>query len=88
MKVLIFVPFFLIQAGFAQAGEDAAAIMAKMAANMEKSAESRRQYVYQQVVKGSMIRGDGKLSRKESREYAVPPQATRTEKKRLSLKGK
>ena len=66
---------------------DAAAIMAKMAANMEQAAEARRQYVYSQVVRGSMVRGGGQVSRRENREYSVIPQPTGTEKKLVSLKG-
>ena len=72
---------------FAQTGDDAPAIMEKMAANMEKAAEGRRQYLYQQSIKGSILRTDGNFSRKESREYTVTPQPAGTEKKLVSLKG-
>ena len=65
----------------------AAAIMEKMAAKMDEAAEIRHLYVYQQVIKGSMIRGDGQLSHRETREYTVTPQAAGTDKKLVSLKG-
>jgi hypothetical protein len=95
MKAILVAACLGVLAARAHAGDDAtnimtgaaADIMAKMAANMDTTAEIRRQYVYQQVIKGSMIRGDGQLSRKETREYTVTPQATGTDKKLVSLTG-
>jgi hypothetical protein len=95
MRFLIFSAVLGFPCVFAQTGDDttaivagdAGAIMEKMAANMEKAAEARRQYVYRQTIKGSMIRGDGQMSRKESREYSVTPQAVGTDKKLVSLNG-
>lgn len=93
MRTVILAACLTLQAGFGQNHDSteitatgADAIMEKMAANMEKAADARRQYVYQQTIKGSMIRG-GQMSRKESREYSVTPQAVGTDKKLLSLNG-
>jgi hypothetical protein len=69
------------------AEESAEAIMAKVAANIEKAAEARKQYVYQQRVRSSLIRRGGQPSRKEDREYSVFPGEKGTEKKLVSFKG-
>jgi hypothetical protein len=69
------------------APETAAAIMEKVAANVERAAEARSQYVYQQRVRSSLIRGNGQLSRKEEREYSVIPGEKGTEKKLVSFVG-
>lgn len=76
-----------LYAGPADDGGDAAAIMAKVAANVEKSAEVRRQFVYRQATKASLIRSGGEIARKENREYSVTPQPTGTEKKLVSFQG-
>jgi hypothetical protein len=67
--------------------EDAAGIMARVAANVEQAVEARRQYVYQQTVRASLIKTNGQLSRRERRQYTVVPSPTGTEKKLVSLKG-
>jgi hypothetical protein len=77
----------VFSAGVARAEDDAAAIMAKMAANMDGAAEARRQFVYTQAIKAAILHTDHQFSRRESREYAVTPQASGTDKKLLSLKG-
>ena len=61
--------------------------MSKVAANVEKAAEARKQYVYQQRVRSSLIRGRGQPSRKEDREYSVFPGEKGTDKKLVSFKG-
>jgi hypothetical protein len=71
-------------AGFAQ---DAAAIMARVAANVEQAVEARRQYVYQQTVRASLIRANGQLARREKRQYTVVPSSTGTDKKLVSFEG-
>jgi hypothetical protein len=77
----------VFSAGVARAEDDAGAVMAKMAANMDGAAEARRQFVYTQAIKASVIRGNGQMSRRESREYSVTPQASGTDKKLVSFKG-
>jgi hypothetical protein len=67
--------------------EDAAAIMAKVAANMEHAMDARRQYVYQQTVRASLIRTNGQLARREKRLYSVIPSPGGTEKKLVSFQG-
>lgn len=69
------------------AAGDAAAIMAKMAERMEAGVEARRQYVYEQRVKSSMIRTNGRMARREDRLYRVLPGPEKTEKKLLQLDG-
>jgi hypothetical protein len=67
--------------------DDAAAIMDKVAANVEKATDARRQFVYHQFVTSSLVRGNGQIARKENREYEVFPTETVTEKKLVSLHG-
>ncbi len=71
----------------AQTSEDAAAIMTKMAANFERSLEARRQFVYEQKVRSSLVRTNGEVSRVERRQYLVTPGPTDTEKKLTSFQG-
>jgi hypothetical protein len=67
--------------------EDAAAIMAKVADNVEKAAEARKQYIYHQKVRSSLVRGGGEVARREKREYTAVPGDKRTEKKLESFEG-
>jgi hypothetical protein len=76
-----------LYAGSTGDGSDAAATMAKVAANVEKSAEVRRQFVYRQSTRASLIRAGGEVSRRESREYTVTPEPKGTEKKLVSFSG-
>jgi hypothetical protein len=71
-------------AGFAQ---DAASIMARVAANVGEAVEARRQYVYQQTVRVSLIKKNGQIARRERLQYTVVPSPTGTEKKLVSLQG-
>jgi hypothetical protein len=61
--------------------------MAKVAVNVEGAVEARKQYVYQQTVRASLVRTDGQLARREKRQYSVIPSATGTEKKLVSFQG-
>lgn len=70
-----------------EAPVDAAAIMAKVAAKVEGATEARRQYVYRQQVRSSLVRANGKVSRKEKREYSVIPGEKDTEKTLVSFAG-
>ena len=71
----------------AEPAGDAAAIMAKVAANIEKAAEARKHYVYHQHVRSSLVRSNGRISRKEDREYLVIPAEKGTDKKLIAFKG-
>ena len=75
-----FVVFFVLGASAALA-EDASAIMAQVAANVEKAVDLRRQYVYQQTVRASLARTNGQFARREKCQYLAIPSATGTEKK-------
>lgn len=66
---------------------DAAAIMAKVAENVEQAAGPRRQYVYRQKVRSSLIKTNNQISRKEIREYSVIPNDKGTEKKLEAFQG-
>lgn len=71
----------------AEGPTDALAIMKKVAANTTAATEARRQYVYKQKVRASMVRSDGQITCKESREYTVVPQEATTDKALVSLSG-
>jgi hypothetical protein len=66
---------------------NASAIMAQMAANVERGVARRRQFLYHQKVRSSLVRANGRLARREKREYAVFPGEKGTEKKLESLSG-
>ena len=72
----------------AWAADDADAIMAKVAANMELASEARRQYVYQQTIRSRMLRTSGQTAREEKREYNVIPAAAETKKDLSRFEGK
>lgn len=67
--------------------ENAAAIMAQAAANVERAAEARSQYVYRETVRSSMVRFSGEVARKEYREYTVTPGPQKTAKKLANFNG-
>jgi hypothetical protein len=66
---------------------DAAAIMTKAAANVERATDARRSYIYHQLVRSSLVRSSGQVARKEKREYQVLPAEQTTEKKLVSFSG-
>lgn len=66
---------------------DASDIMKRAAAHTSAATEARRRYVYQQKVRASLMRTDGKVARKETREYAVTPQKASTDKTLVSFSG-
>ena len=86
MRLLIAVLYAGLLAG-QSVTDSAAAIMSRVAANVEQTAEGRKQYIYEQPVRSSLIRGSGEPSRKEARRYSVFPGEKGTEKKLVSFKG-
>lgn len=70
-----------------QVVDDPGAIMARMAANVEQAASARRQYVYQQSVRASLVRSNGDVARREKREYTALPTDTRTDKQLVKFQG-
>lgn len=66
---------------------DAAAIMARVASNMESASEARRQYVYQQKVKARLLRTNGQVARQEDHVYTAIPTEDRTNKELVSFAG-
>jgi hypothetical protein len=83
MKTLL----LLLTGTLAFADNDATAIMTKVATNVEKSTDARRQYVYKQSLVSNLVRSNGKIARKENREYQVFPTETGSEKKLVNLQG-
>lgn len=71
----------------AASGIDATALMGRVAANVEKTDEVRRHYIYRQKVVSALVRTDGRIGRRERREYAVLPGEQRSEKKLESFSG-
>ncbi len=68
-------------------GQDAASIMAKVAANVEQATDTRKQYIYHQRIRSSLVRASGDVGRREKREYSAFPGENRTEKKLVSFSG-
>ena len=66
---------------------DPAAIMSRVAANMESATEARRQYVYQQKVKARLLRTNGQVARQEDHVYTVIPTEGSTNKELSSFAG-
>ena len=77
----------ILCSSLAWAQDDAAAIMAKVAANVEKSADARKQYVYHQKIQSKLVRTNGQTARREMREDSVLPGEKGTEKKLDSFTG-
>ena len=65
----------------------ARAIMEKVAANTGSGSEARRQFLYHQKVRSAMLYSNGKLVRRELREYDVIPLADSTDKVLTSFQG-
>lgn len=74
-------------AALAQA-PDADEIMRRVAANQARSAEARRNYVYDMNVFVRMKRANGKTAREESRDYVVAPDAKGAKRKLLKVEGR
>lgn len=66
---------------------EAVEIMFKMAANVERAVDARRQYVYDQLVRSTLTRSNGNIARREKREYTVLPMPEKTAKKLVSFEG-
>ncbi len=66
---------------------DAAAMMEQVAENFAKAVDARREYVHKQLVKSSLVRSNGQISRKETRQYAVVPEQSKTIKKLVTFTG-
>jgi hypothetical protein len=63
-------------------------IMARVAANQDRSEEARRQYVYRQHIHVATRKTNGKLMREETADYHVVPQADKTNRQLEKLTGK
>jgi hypothetical protein len=58
--------------------------MRGLARRFEESAEARRTYVYRQVVRSSLVKGNGHIAARERREYTASPSPERTVKTLVS----
>ena len=74
-------------AAFGQTAPDPRDIMTRAAENMATARDARRQYVYHQRVRASLVRSNGQMARREKREYIVTPTEDATEKKLTLLEG-
>lgn len=81
---IVFV-FFILAANGQQTGP--AAIMARVASNMESASEARRQFVYRQKVKARLLRTNGQVARQEEHAYSAIPAEERTNKELISFAG-
>lgn len=90
MRILLALAISLLASGvFAQTAQPAMgndpltadAIMARVAANQDRSQELRREFVYQQHIHILTHKPGGKLLREETADYDVTPLPEGTEKK-------
>lgn len=66
----------------------AAEIMAKVAANQDRSEQARKQYVYRQHIHVVTKKTNGKLLREETTDYHMVPQADKTQRQLEKVSGK
>lgn len=71
---------------FGQAQPSVADIMARVAANQEKSVEARTRYVYKQEQLFALRRASGKLACQVAREYTIAPGPSGLERKLVQSK--
>jgi hypothetical protein len=72
---------------FAADSPDPLEIMKHVAANFDQATEGRRQFVYKQTVRSSMVRSNGQIERRENREYSVLPTPEGVEKSLTAFHG-
>lgn len=77
-----------VSPGSSGAAVTANEIMARVAANQDRSQEARKQYIYPQQIHIALNRTNGKLVRQEDPDYHVVPQADKTERKLEKITGK
>jgi hypothetical protein len=63
-------------------------IMARVAANQDRSEAARKQYVYRQHIQVALRKTNGKLTREEVTDYHVVPHSDKTERQLEKLNGK
>ncbi len=63
-------------------------IMARVAANQDRSEEARKQYVYRQHIHVITRKTNGKLMREETTDYHMVPEADKTQRKLEKITGK
>jgi hypothetical protein len=85
MRLLILAAF--AGAAFGQA-PDVTDIMARVAANQDRSQALRKEFVYHQKQFLRMVRGSGKVAREERREYVVTPKEKGVGKDLTHFEGK
>lgn len=64
------------------------AIMARVAANQDRSEQARKQYIYRQHIHVVTRKANGKLMREETTDYHMVPQADKTQRQLEKLTGK
>jgi len=88
VTLLVGLALILSPAFFAQEKETVEQIMAKVAANQDRSQDMRTAFVYHQDVLLRFKRGNGKIAREESREYTVTPSSKGSQKNLTHFLGK
>lgn len=81
------IPLLLPLVLSAQDGQSATGIMTTAVANMERSSEARKRYVYEQTLRMKLIGPDRKIAREEQREYEVLPSPSGTGKTLVRVAG-
>ena len=80
--------FLLALPALAQAPPSAADIMARVAANQDRSEALRKEYVYQQHIHVVSHQTNGKLRREETADYEMLPTPDGTQRKLTRLTGR
>ena len=75
-------------AAFGETDLTADAIMARVAANQDRSEKLRTEYIYQQKIHVATRRTNGKLAREETAQYAVMPTTADTKKDMVGIQGR
>jgi hypothetical protein len=88
LAILILVSPAFLHPASARENETVQEIMAKVAANQDRSQEMRSAFVYHQDLLLRFLRGNGKTAREEEREYSVTPTANGTEKQLTGVSGR
>jgi hypothetical protein len=80
---------FAIAAGVLLAADPSAAdIMKKVAENQDREQKERARFIYEENIRVTTRRTNGKLAREEVTDVLVTPTPTGTEKKRQSIRGR
>jgi hypothetical protein len=80
--------FALVAAVLFAADPEAADIMKKVAENQDREQKERGRFIYEENIRVTTRRSNGKLAREEITDLLVTPSSKGTEKKRQSIRGR